>query len=138
MKKVKIKKIARSKPMVAIEIDGRIRWVKVKPDIFKELVNIGIDNEVSVEIREEGKELPVILNFSREDSKENSFGGIKIEEISVNEHPPLKKEKDTSTQDSNFLKEITSRTIQALIGKVDIDNIEEVIMKIYSTYKNLN
>jgi len=135
---VKVKKIAKSKPMIAIEENGRVRWVKVKPDIFKHFnTDVKIDDEISVDIEEKKGEVPIITSLRRENEDISSDNEVEIEEINVNEHPPLKKENTSSNQDTKFLKEITAQTIQVLVGKVDIDNIEETIRRIYNTYKEL-
>jgi len=135
---VKVKKIAKSKPMVAIEENGKVRWVKVKPDIFKHFnTDVKIDDEISVDIEEKKGEVPIITSLRRENEDISSDNEVEIEEVNVDEHPPLKKENTSSNQDTKFLKEITAQTIQVLVGKVDIDNIEETIRRIYNTYKEL-
>ena len=148
--KLIIKRKAKTKPMIQAEDEkGKIRWYKVEASVFEEIKDLNYNTEIDAKVAEDG-DIPQIIgilnsNYKKEDE-------VKIEEVKekLEERPPLEKELEEGYKslsekaetieklDKNLeLKKLTAQTVQVLVGKVDLENIEEAITKIYNIYKNL-
>ena len=145
--KLIIKRKAKTKPMIMGEDEkGKVRWYKVEASVFEELKKLEIDTEIDVKVGEDG-DIPQIIGLNSLVKTEE----VKIEEVKekLEERPPLEKELEEGLSkkaelieklvvDKDLeLKKLTAQTIQVLVGKVDLDNIEEVIKRIYGVYKDL-
>ena len=119
---------------------------KLEPSLLEEIKNLNYNTEIDVKVGEDG-DIPQIIGLN----SSVKTGEVKIEEVKekLEERPPLEKELEEGLSkkaelieklvvDKDLeLKKLTAQTIQVLIGKVDLENIEEVISKIYNIYKNL-
>jgi len=148
--KLIIKRKAKTKPMIQAEDEkGKIKWYKVEASVFETIKDLNYNTEIDVKVSENG-DIPQIIGLNS-DLPPNEPSEVRVEEVKekLEERPPLEKElkegyKSLSQKtelielDKDLeLKKLTAQTIQVLVGKVDLENIEEVISKIYNIYKNL-
>jgi len=148
--KLIIKRKAKTKPMIQAEDEkGRIKWYKVEASVFEAIKDLNYNTEIDVKVGENG-DIPQIIGLNSPIKTEE----VKIEEVKekLEERPPLEKELEEGYKslsekaelveklvvDKDLeLKKLTAQTIQVLVGKIDLENIEEAISKIYNIYKNL-
>jgi len=145
--KLIIKRKAKTKPMIQAEDEkGKIKWYKVEASVFEAIKDLNYNTEIDAKVSENG-DIPQIIGLNSSLKTEE----VKIEEVKekLEERPPLEKELEEGYKslsekaelielDKDLeLKKLTAQTIQVLIGKVDLENIEEAISKIYNIYKNL-
>ena len=129
MKQVKIIKIAKTKAMLQLKEGDKIFWAKADEGCYKLAKDMGENVDVLVEIVEEKGKLPLIKRLGAKEK-------VEVENVEVEEHPPLKEALVNSDYKELCLK-LTAETLNSLQGLIDPNNVSEVIRIIYKTYKEL-
>ena len=130
MRQMKLVKVARTKTMLQLKDGNKIFWAKTNEENYKIAKTVEENTDILVELQEEKGKLPFVKELKTFDveTEEN------LQNIEVQEHPPLIK---TTDDYKEVCIKATAETLKSLQGLVDPNNISEVIKLVYKTYREL-